>query len=121
MTAAARLPLHPLTRAAALADRAVQALVAEALLTPKPALVDQRGPGVHRDLDLERLLCSAQALRGSFESMACAAADAASDIVLRETLGALGRQAEAHMLGATGGSNAHRGAIWVLGLLVAAS
>jgi triphosphoribosyl-dephospho-CoA synthase len=120
MTAAARLPLHPVTRAAALADRAVQALIAEAMLTPKPALVDQRGPGAHRDLDLERLLRSAQALRSSFESMAFAAAHAAADIGLRETLGALGRRAEAHMLAATGGSNAHRGAIWVLGLLVAA-
>jgi len=120
MTAAARLPLPPASRAAALAERAVQALVAEAMLTPKPALVDQRGTGAHRDLTLECLLRSAQALRGSFESMAFAAAHAAADIGLRETLGALGRRAEAHMLAATGGSNAHRGAIWVLGLLVAA-
>ena len=107
-------------RADQLADRAVNALVAEALLTPKPALVDQRGCGAHHDLDLPCLLRSAVTLRESFRSMALAAAVAASDVQLRETLGAIGRQAERHMLAATGGSNAHRGAIWVLGLLVAA-
>lgn len=107
-------------RAGRLADRAVNALIAEALLTPKPALVDQRGPGAHRDLDLQRLLRSAAALRGSFCTMALEAAAAAPDVKLRETLGAIGRQGERRMLAATGGSNAHRGAIWVLGLLVAA-
>jgi triphosphoribosyl-dephospho-CoA synthase len=38
---------------------------------------------------------------------------------LREALGAIGREGEAAMLAATGGANAHRGAIWTLGLLVA--
>jgi triphosphoribosyl-dephospho-CoA synthase len=107
-------------RAAELAERAVRALVLEALLTPKPALVDRRGPGAHRDLDLRKLLASARALRGSFREIARAAAGSRADLYLRERLGALGRRAEEVMLGATGGSNAHRGAIWVLGLLVAA-
>jgi triphosphoribosyl-dephospho-CoA synthase len=103
-----------------LADLAVRALIAEALLTPKPALVDQRGPGAHQDLDLERLLRSAKSLHGSFHRMALRARGAAPDLPLRESLGAIGRQAERVMLEATGGSNAHRGAIWVLGLLIAA-
>jgi triphosphoribosyl-dephospho-CoA synthase len=106
-------------RAAQLADRAVGALIAEALLTPKPALVDQRGPGAHRDLDLARLLRSAEALRGSFLCMALQASAAPPALELREQLGALGREGEQRSLAATGGSNAHRGAIWVLGLLVA--
>jgi triphosphoribosyl-dephospho-CoA synthase len=117
-----QLPGHaaPLAaRAERLADRAVSALIAEALLTPKPALVDQRGCGAHHDLDLQRLLRSAAALRESFRNMALQAGAAAPDVKLREKLGAFGRQAEACMLAATGGSNAHRGAIWVLGLLVA--
>jgi triphosphoribosyl-dephospho-CoA synthase len=108
------------TRAGRLADEAVGALVAEALLTPKPALVDQRGPGAHDDLDLGRLLRSAQALRAPFCAMALAAEGRVPDLALRETLGAIGRHGEARMLAATGGSNAHRGAIWVLGLLIAA-
>jgi triphosphoribosyl-dephospho-CoA synthase len=112
-----RAPERP---AAALAARAVRALIEEALLTPKPALVDRRGPGAHRDLDLGKLLRSACALRESFERMALEAQGASADLPLRERLGALGRQGERAMLAATGGSNAHRGAIWVLGLLVAA-
>jgi triphosphoribosyl-dephospho-CoA synthase len=41
-------------------------------------------------------------------------------LFLREELGNIGRNAEEAMLAATAGSNAHRGAIWVLGLLIAA-
>jgi triphosphoribosyl-dephospho-CoA synthase len=104
-----------------LADRAVDALVTEALLTPKPALVDGRGSGAHHDLTLDLLLRSALSLRDSFRQMAECAADRGPSVSLREDLAQLGRAAEQRMLAATGGSNAHRGAIWVLGLLVAAS
>jgi triphosphoribosyl-dephospho-CoA synthase len=38
---------------------------------------------------------------------------------LRARIGRIGRTMEARMLAATDGSNAHRGAIWALGLLVA--
>jgi triphosphoribosyl-dephospho-CoA synthase len=107
-------------RAVRLADLAVDVLTAEAMLTPKPALVDRRGSGAHRDLDLPRMLKSASALHGTFLSMATAAAGREPDQVLREELARIGRSGEAHMFAATGGSNAHRGAIWVLGLLVAA-
>jgi triphosphoribosyl-dephospho-CoA synthase len=107
-------------RAAELAERAVGALILEALLTPKPALVDQRGPGAHRDLDLAKLLRSARALRGTFHRMALDAGSGVAGVPLRERLGEAGRHGERAMLAATGGSNAHRGAIWVLGLLVAA-
>jgi triphosphoribosyl-dephospho-CoA synthase len=107
-------------RAEHLADRAVQALIAEAMLTPKPALVDQRGCGAHPDLNLESLLRSAESLRAPFRSMALEASAGSPDARLRETLGAIGRHAEQRMLAATGGSNAHRGAIWALGLWVAA-
>ncbi|MHB8477619.1 MAG: triphosphoribosyl-dephospho-CoA synthase [Steroidobacteraceae bacterium] len=108
-------------RARQLADRAVEVLIAEALLTPKPALVDRRGPGAHRDLDLPRLLRSARSLHGAFLQMAVCAADREPDQTLRERLALIGRAGERDMLAATGGSNAHRGAIWVIGLLVAAS
>jgi len=40
---------------------------------------------------------------------------------LREALGLLGREAESTMMATTGGVNTHRGAIWALGLLVAAA
>jgi triphosphoribosyl-dephospho-CoA synthase len=103
-----------------LAGRAVNALIAEALLTPKPALVDGRGSGAHRDLDLNCLLRSAASLRDTFRRMANCAGGREPSQSLREELASIGRRGEKAMLVATGGSNAHRGAIWVLGLLVAA-
>jgi triphosphoribosyl-dephospho-CoA synthase len=108
-------------RALRLADLAVEVLAAEAMLTPKPALVDGRGSGVHRDLDLPAMLKSANSLHGTFLNMAEAAAAAREpNQALREQLARIGRSGERCMFAATGGSNAHRGAIWVLGLLVAA-
>lgn len=107
-------------RAQQLADLAVDVLAAEARLTPKPALVDERGSGAHRDLDLPTMLKSANSLHGTFLDIAAAAAGREPDQALREQLARIGRSGERRMFGATGGSNAHRGAIWVLGLLVAA-
>jgi triphosphoribosyl-dephospho-CoA synthase len=107
-------------RALQLADLAVEVLAAEAMLTPKPALVDGRGSGVHLDLDLSAMLKSASSLHGTFQSMAAAAAGREPNQTLREQLARIGRSGERCMFAATGGSNAHRGAIWVLGLLVAA-
>src|SRR5271157_3651049 len=100
---------------------AVAALIEEAELTPKPALVDRRGNGAHHDLDLERLRLSAGALRDGFAAIARAASGAEPSLRLREQLGRIGREMERRMLAATDGSNAHRGAIWALGLLVAAA
>ena len=102
------------------AQAAVQVLVAEAELTPKPALVDRRGSGAHNDLSLELLLRSAGALGETFDAVAGAARGAPLDATLRERLGTIGRDGEVAMLRATGGVNTHRGAIWSLGLLLAA-
>lgn len=102
-----------------LADAAVQALIDEAELTPKPALVDRRGSGAHTDLDLAMMRRSARALHAGFVSMAQAAEASVPQRDLRETLGSVGRETEKTMLAVTNGSNTHRGAIWVLGLLIA--
>ncbi|MET1029059.1 MAG: triphosphoribosyl-dephospho-CoA synthase [Dongiaceae bacterium] len=104
-----------------LADAAVWALIAEAELTPKPALVDGRGSGAHRDLSLDAMRRSAWSLHPSFQAMALAAAGRRPERSLRAELAVLGRAAEPAMMAATGGSNAHRGAIWAVGLLVAAT
>lgn len=111
----------PAARSLALADLAVDALVQEALLTPKPALVDRRGPGAHSDLDLLKMLRSAGALRGCFRTIAARAWGEPPSQGLREALAEAGRHGEKAMLAATGGANAHRGAIWSVGLLVAAA
>ena len=103
-----------------IARLATQALIAEAELTPKPGLVDRRGSGAHTDLTLEAMRRSALAIEPHFRRMAHAAAGAHACQSLREQLADIGRQAEQAMLAATGGSNAHKGAIWALGLLVSA-
>ncbi len=104
----------------ALSTLAVSALIDEAELTPKPALVDRTSNGAHDDLDLPRLRRSALALRDGFAAIA-RAAPGEKPLRLRERIGQIGRDMERRMLTATGGSNAHRGAIWSLGLLVAAA
>jgi len=103
-----------------LASLAVRALIEEVELTPKPALVDQRGAGAHTDLSLMLMKRSAHCLGPSFELMALASFRQIPSRTLREDLGAIGRWAEQSMLLITGGANTHRGAIWTLGLLVSA-
>lgn len=112
----------PIASPRTLADKAVQALVDEATLTPKPGLVDGRGPGAHHDMDLDLLLASATSLHDGFAEMAEAAQRiGAPGPELRGELARIGRAAEARMLHVTGGVNTHRGAIWALGLLTGAA
>lgn len=104
---------------ALLASLAVRALEDEALLTPKPGLVDQDGRGAHSDMDIRLMLRSAETLREPFAQMADAAFRLPVGQTLREELADIGRRGERAMLSCTGGVNTHRGAIWALGLLVA--
>lgn len=109
-------------QAAALGQSVVACLIDEARLSPKPGLVDRRGGGAHDDLSLALMSRSAHSLAAAFTAMARAGHRAnAPTLVLRETLARIGREGEATMLAATGGVNTHRGAIWALGLLVAAA
>lgn len=106
----------------ALGDMVVASLIDEVCLSPKPGLVDGRGSGSHTDLDLALMKRSALALAPAFQTMAAAGAAAGEPtLALRETLGSIGREAERTMMSTTGGINTHRGAIWALGLLVAAA
>jgi triphosphoribosyl-dephospho-CoA synthase len=107
--------------AAWMASLARQALIAEAELTPKPGLVDRRGAGAHSDLSLTIMRLSARAIEPYFREMALISADVRPSQGIREQLAAIGRNAERAMFRATGGSNAHKGAIWVLGLLISAA
>lgn len=113
---------NPASLAERLADLAVDALIDEADLSPKPALVDRRSSGAHTDLHLGLMHASALSLWPAFKQMADAAI-AIGEItpLLRETIGRLGREGEAAMMRTTNGVNTHRGAIWALGLLVTAA
>jgi triphosphoribosyl-dephospho-CoA synthase len=59
-------------------------------------------------------------LGSTFDAIAVATRDASIGAELRQRLGVLGRDGERAMLAATRGVNTHRGAIWSMGLLVAA-
>jgi triphosphoribosyl-dephospho-CoA synthase len=104
-----------------LARLARQALIAEAELTPKPGLVDRRGNGAHTDLSLDLMRRSSLAIEPYFFQMAAVASGIEPSSALREMLALIGRRAERAMFAATRGSNSHKGAIWSLGLLAAAS
>jgi triphosphoribosyl-dephospho-CoA synthase len=100
----------------------VDALIDEADLSPKPALVDRRGNGAHTDLHLGLMHASALSLWSAFKEMAEAAIECGEiGLPLREAVGRIGREGEQAMLATTGGVNTHRGAIWALGLLVTAA
>ncbi|UST79438.1 triphosphoribosyl-dephospho-CoA synthase [Pseudomonas siliginis] len=116
------LQAKPLSLADRLADLAVDALIDEADLSPKPALVDRRGNGAHTDLHLGLMHASALALWPAFMEMAEAALEIGEvGVPLREAIGRIGREGEQAMLVTTNGVNTHRGAIWALGLLVTAA
>ena len=108
------------SRVGQLAERA---LLHEACVTPKPGLVDAENSGAHTDMTLFTFLNSAVALRGFFENCARTGARTKDDTLesafyrLRD----LGIRAEAEMRRATGGVNAHKGAIFSVGLLCCAA
>jgi triphosphoribosyl-dephospho-CoA synthase len=100
---------------------ACQALIAEAELTPKPGLVDRRSSGAHADLTLATMKQSALTIEPYLCQMAFISSRARPCQTLRERLALIGRAAERAMFTVTAGSNSHKGAIWVLGLLISAA
>ena len=108
-------------RSRLLAALASQALIAEAELTPKPGLVDRRGSGAHSDLSLDLMRLSATVLEPYFVAMSSTSVGRDVNCSLRQELAAIGREAEGMMCKVTHGSNTHKGAIWNLGLLIAAT
>ncbi|MGW0610301.1 triphosphoribosyl-dephospho-CoA synthase [Streptomyces sp. NPDC002788] len=104
----------------ALAQAAVDALTGQLALAPKPGLPDPRDLTARATRQDHRTLCwSARALMPGLTAMAAAARRTGEPSPrLRADLGAIGRCTE-HTVALTGGG--HRGAIWTLGLLVAAA
>ncbi|MFD0825524.1 triphosphoribosyl-dephospho-CoA synthase [Neobacillus sp. M.A.Huq-85] len=104
-----------------LAIMAVQALMEEAELTPKPGLVDRNNSGSHHDMTIELMVKSARSLEPAFSEIAQVSWGRTPSQELREEIAAIGRQGEIDMFHATGGINTHKGAIWALGLLVSSA
>jgi triphosphoribosyl-dephospho-CoA synthase len=97
--------------------RAFQAQLQELSTWPKPGLVSHVDAGSHHDMNAAMLQRSAEVLRPFFVELARAGWERSGMSCLR----AIGLRAEAAMLAATGGVNAHRGAIFGLGFLCAAA
>lgn len=120
-------------RSEALARLAVQSLNRESGLRGKPGLVCPGRSGSHADMDYELFLRSSDALFECFAECARAGADFAQredelSGSTRKPLSALlprlriiGMAGERSMYAATGGVNTHKGAVFSLGLLVAAA
>ena len=117
--AKARELVPPTTQPYLLAHAAAGALQAELDTTPKPGLVDRHDAGAHRDMDYALMVRSIRALRPHFADVARwgFAGEEASIAELQR----MGREAEADMLAATGGVNTHKGALFALGLCIAAA
>ena len=103
--------LSEITEAAALALRL------ELDCHPKPGLVTPRSMGSHGDMDHACMAQGIAAIAPFFQALALAGRDGAGFADLKP----IGLAAEQGMMTATGGVNTHRGAIFSLGLLVAAT
>ena len=99
-----------------------EALRREALLTPKPGLVDQHNNGAHTDMNLDLLLQSSETLQPYFVELAAYGGlhKAEAPARMLPALRQIGLSAEKAMLEGTGGVNTHKGALFGLGLLCAA-
>lgn len=112
----ARLPADAASDLA-FARAAVGALHDELGAYPKPGLVSPIDSGAHADMDFALMCRSADSLLQPFAGLAAAGRVGAS---FEAALMPLGMEAERRMLAATGGVNTHRGAIFSLGMIVAA-
>lgn len=100
-----------------ISDLAVRSLMMELDTTPKPGLVDRLDNGAHKDMDYTLMSKSVSALRPYFTRLAVESADG----IDAEKIKSIGVEAEKAMLKATGGVNTHKGALFCIGLAVAAA
>lgn len=107
----------------AVSAMAVQSLLYEVSVTPKPGLVDRNNCGSHRDMDFFTFSRSTAALSPWFRKLTLQGIRSSADSpeAAFQALNYVGRQAERAMFRATGGVNTHKGAIFSLGLLCGAA
>ncbi|MCR5130937.1 MAG: triphosphoribosyl-dephospho-CoA synthase [Prevotella sp.] len=116
--AEASVLVPPTTLPYLLAQLACDALLQELNTTPKPGLVDCHDNGAHKDMDFKLMIRSINALRPFFVQLA--QAGLRGDLS-HATISTIGIEAEEAMLKATHGVNTHRGALFSMGLAVAAA
>ena len=103
------------------AKLAEEAILTEALLTPKPGLVDAKDSGAHQDMDIFTFVRSAVSLRTGFQEMFLSGATSeVPENRLLDIIRPIGIRMEQEMFEATKGINTHKGIIFSMGLLLAA-
>ena len=105
------------------AGLAVKSLLYEVCVTPKPGLVDRNNSGSHHDMDMFSFLGSASVLFPYFREatlLGLASANISPDRLFAH-LRSLGMEAEDSMFAETHGVNTHKGAIFLFGILCAAT
>lgn len=114
--------LSPRGYAGHIGKAARKALLEEVYTGPKPGLVDPFSNGAHQDMTLADFERSAFALEPFFTEMARMGLEGPEDPErLFLWIRSVGIRAEKAMYKATGGVNTHKGAIFTLGILCAAT
>lgn len=116
---AAMTQVPPSTRPFIMAKFAVDALHRELDTTPKPGLVDRSNSGAHDDMDYILMERSIEALRPYFVRLAQLGDE--SPALSVDDIKRIGIEAEQAMTKTTNGVNTHRGALFSLGITVAAA
>lgn len=97
-----------------LSGEAVGALLEEAGFTPKPGLIDENNCGAHSDMTMLNLERSAYSLEPFFKNAVLIGFSGTMEALTEN-----GKTAEKAMFAASGGVNTHKGASFLLSLLLA--
>lgn len=104
---------------------ALESMLIEVSVTPKPGLVDRNNSGAHRDMGFFTFMRSAAGLHSCFDEFAesgfIAGINKLSPSKVFANIRKIGIMAEEKMFAATGGINTHKGEIFSLGLLSASA
>ncbi len=106
-----------------LSGMAVISMLKEAVLSPKPGLVDDINSGSHEDMDINHFVESSYSLKPYFEDLVKYCLKTYYEgrrIVISQYTEMRGKEAFREMMAATGNVNTHKGAIFTMGLMVLA-
>lgn len=106
-----------------ISNLATKSMLYEVSATPKPGLVDRDNPGAHNDMDFFTFIDSSIVLTSYFYECARAGIEFNLDdysLLLRK-IRPIGIEGEEKMFDATKGINTHKGLVFSLGIIAAAS
>lgn len=101
----------------------MKSMTYEVLAAPKPGLVDRLNNGAHKDMDLFTFIDSTISLSGYYYDITKIGFEFNKEDyrLLMEEIRPIGIEAEKTMFAATNGVNTHKGLIFLMGIIAAAS